>query len=260
MDLNLGGRLALITGGSKGIGLAVAEALAAEGCSLHLAARGEEALKAAADSLSKKYSVTVETHAADLEDQAAIETLGRTCRDVDILINCAGDVPHGNLVNVDSETWRRGWELKVFSTIDLTRIIFGAMCERGSGVIVTIVGTSADVPDADHICAGTANASLSMLTRSLGGAGPASGVRVLGVNPGLVQTERMIRIMEPRAEQKFGDRTRWGELLSHLPYERPAYPTEIADVVAFLASDRAAYVSGVVLPIDGGFCSDGKAF
>jgi 3-oxoacyl-[acyl-carrier protein] reductase len=260
MDLELGGRSVLITGGSKGIGLAVAEHLAAEGCNLHLAARGEEALKEAADSLTEKFGVTVKTHAVDLQQPGATEALGQACRDVDILVNNAGNTPHGQLTDIDAESWRHGWETKVFTTIDLTRIIYGAMCERGSGVIVNIVGLAANVPDAHHICASTANASMAMLTQALGGVGPASGVRVVGVNPGLVQTDRMIRIMEPRAKEELGDSARWGELVSHLPYGRPAYPKEIADVVAFLASDRASYLSGIVIPIDAGFSVSHRCF
>jgi 3-oxoacyl-[acyl-carrier protein] reductase len=260
MEMDLKGRKALITGGSKGIGLAVAEALAAEGCELHLAARGEEALKAAAEALTSEFGVTVKTHAVDLTDTAAVEALGQEHQYVDILINNVGGTPHGQLTDIDAGTWRAGWETKVFTTIDLTRVIYGAMCERGSGVIVNVVGLAADVPDAHHICASTANAAMAMLTRALGGVGPANGVRVVGVNPGLVQTDRMISIMEPKAQEELGDGSRWGELVGHLPFGRAAYPKEIADVVAFLASDRASYLSGIVIPIDAGFSVSHRCF
>ena len=260
MDLNLGGRSVLITGGSKGIGFAVAETMAAEGCRVHLSARGEEGLKTAADSLHQRFDVDVDIHPGDMSNTEGAEALAAACDGIDILINNAGGTPGGTLGSIDPKKWRQGWDLKVFGTIDLTRAVFGSMCERGSGVIVNIIGNSADVPDADHICASTANSSLVMLTRALGGVGPDSGVRVVGVNPGLVGTDRMIMLMEPKAEDEFGDKSRWGELLSHLPYGRPADTQEIADVVAFLASDRAAYVSGDVLTIDGGYSKRHNCF
>jgi hypothetical protein len=260
MDLNLGGRSVLITGGSKGIGFAVAETMAAEGCRLHLSARGEDGLKAAAATLCQRFAVEVDIHPGDMSNTEGAEALATACDGIDILVNNAGGTPGGPLASIDPERWRRGWNLKVFGTIDLTRAVFGSMCARGSGVIVNIIGNSADVPDAEHICASTANASLVMLTQALGGVGPASGVRVVGVNPGLVQTDRMVMLMEPKAEEEFGDKSRWGELLSHLPYGRPAHTREVADVVAFLASDRAAYVSGDVLTIDGGFSVSHNCF
>ncbi len=260
MDLNLAGRQAVVTGGSKGIGLAVAAALAAEGCNLRLVARGEAALTAAAGDLGKRFGVEVRTLATDLAIPANVEALAGECADIDILVNNAGAVPGGSLEEVDGETWRKGWDLKVFATIDLTRRVYVSMCKRGHGVIVNIVGSAADIPDAQHICASTANASLAMLTRALGGESVSHGVRVVGVNPGLVATDRMIMLMEPRAEAELGDRRRWNELFSHLPYGRPANPEEVAHVVAFLASDLANYVSGAVIPIDGGYSVHGRCF
>lgn len=260
MELGLAGRTALITGGSKGIGRAVAAALAAEGCHLHLAARGADTLAQAAAEIGGACGVDVAVHATDLTVTANVEALGRDCAGVDILINCAGAVPGGPLDAIDAEAWRAGWELKVFGTIDLTRALYGSMVGRGGGVIVNVIGLAAEIPDASYICGSTANASLTTFTRALGGAGVDHGVRVVGVNPGLVATDRMVKLMEPKAEAEFGDASRWGEMLGHLPLGRAAQPEEVADVVVFLASDRASYVSGTVIPIDAGFSVNRRCF
>ena len=127
MDLKLKGRSVLVTGSSMGIGLAVAKVMAAEGCSLHLAARNEERLNAAADEIAKTYRVSVTPHPADLSKTEEVLKLAEACGDVDILVNNAGGIPRGTLQEVDGATWRRAWDLKVFGYIDLTRAIIAKM-------------------------------------------------------------------------------------------------------------------------------------
>jgi len=260
MDLNLKGKSALITGGYKGIGRAVADVLAAEGCNLHLAARDAAALETAATELATKFGVKVEAHAADLSERANVEALAATCTGVDFLVNNAGAIPGGTIDAIDDDRWRESWDLKVFGYITMTRAFFRTMSERGAGVIVNIIGSAGQVPDARFICGSTANAALIMLTQSLGAVGIDHGVRVVGVNPGPISTDRMRTMMETKAEAEYGDRSRWRELLSHMPLGRGGTPEEVADVVAFLASERASYVSGTVIPIDGGFSNRGKVF
>jgi short-subunit dehydrogenase len=143
MDLNLTGRTALITGGSKGIGLAIAKSLAAEGCHVHLAARTASELDKVADEMRTRHSVEVTTHPADLSDSAQVKTIAAACRDIDILVNSAGGIPRGTLIEIGEETWRRAWDLKVFGCINLTREIYRGMCQRGKGVIINIVGSPA---------------------------------------------------------------------------------------------------------------------
>ena len=110
MDLKLAGRTALVTGASRGIGLAVAKTLGAEGCHLHLAARSEEGLRHAADEIAASHSVEVTIHPCDLSLPDAVTGLGEACADVDILVNNAGDIPTGTLESIDSATWRQGWD------------------------------------------------------------------------------------------------------------------------------------------------------
>ena len=253
MDLALKGRSALVTGSSKGIGSAVASTLAAEGCSpIHLAARDEAMLAARAEEISRVHGVDAVVHALDLSRSENIRMLGRACADIDILVNNAGAIPRGNILQVDEATWREAWDLKVFGYINLTREIFAAMSERGSGVIVNIVGSAGEQRNANYIAAGTGNAALIYFTEALGGDSLRNGVRVVGVNPGPVLTDRYIGGARLRAANRLGDESRWRELLDDLPLGRPAEPAEVASMVAFLASDRASYMSGVMVRIDAG--------
>lgn len=251
MDLQLAGRRALVTGGSKGIGLACAEALAEEGCSLLLAARDPAALDAAADRVRGRRQVAVETMPTDLSRGEEVERLARAAGQVDILVNNAGAIPPGNLLAVDDRTWRAAWDLKVFGFIGLCRALLPAMQARG-GVIVNVIGAAGETFDPNYVAGASGNAALMGFTRALGRAGPAQGVRVVGINPGPVATERLERLLRHRAQAELGDGDRWRELCKSMPFGRPAEPAEIAAAVTFLASPRSGYTSGTILTINGG--------
>ena len=128
------------------------------------------------------------------------------------------------------------------------------MCQRRTGVIINIVGVSGERPDANYIATCTANAGLMMFSEALGGESVRHGVRVLGLNPGIV-TDRFMGNIKRRALKLYGDETRWEEMLKGMPIGRLARPEEIAGVVTFLASDRAAYMSGTTITVDGGLKS-----
>jgi hypothetical protein len=252
MDLKLSGRTALVTGGSRGIGFGIAQSLAAEGCHLHLASRSGPDLEAARKKLTAAHKVDVTTHALDLAVSENARKLGETCRDVDILVNNAGAIPQGTLTGLDEKAWRDSWDLKVFGYINLSRAIYAAMCQRKRGVIVNIIGGAGERPTAGYVAGSMANAGLMAFSRALGAESPGHGVRVIGLNPSATATDRGVMRWRNQAQKDLGDPERWRELTRGFPFGRPATVEEIADVVAFLCSDRASYVSGTVISVDGG--------
>jgi NAD(P)-dependent dehydrogenase (short-subunit alcohol dehydrogenase family) len=252
MDINLRNKSVLITGASKGIGLVIAETLAAEGCHLHLAARDEKLLQENADRLTKQHGVQVAVHRRDLGLTADVESLGHACADVDILVNNAGDIPPGRIEDIDRETWRKAWDVKVYGYVDLTRIIYARMCARKSGVIVNIVGAAAKMPNHRYIAGCMANIALNMFTQCLGGESMRHGVRVVAINPGPTVPGRHLEHVKARARRLYGDENRWPELHAKWPSGRAAHASEVAEMVAFLASDRAGFVSGAIVEVDGG--------
>lgn len=251
MDLHLRGKQALITGGSKGIGAASARILAEEGCDLLLVARDGAALQATADALRGQFQVRVEILAADLSRQPEVERLAAAAGPVDVLVNNAGAIPPGSLLAVDDGAWRAAWDLKVFGFISLTRALYPALKQRG-GVVVNVIGAAGETFDPNYIAGSAGNAALMAFTRALGRAAPADGMRVVGINPGPVATDRLVTLLRARAERELGDAGRWQELTRGMAFGRPAEPGEIAAAVAFLASPRSGYTSGTILTINGG--------
>jgi NAD(P)-dependent dehydrogenase (short-subunit alcohol dehydrogenase family) len=258
MDLQLRGQSVLITGASKGIGLATAWSFAREGCHLHLAARSGDALDTARSELAAAHGVEVTVHVMDLSKPDNLVELAHRASSVDILINNAGEVPSGPIESLTEADWRRGFDLKVFGYIGLTREIYACMKARGHGVIINDIGNSGENWDANYIAGSTGNAALMAFTRALGGQSLDFGVRVVGVNPGPVETERMIKINRRRALDMYGDENRHEELRAKYPAGRPASPEEVADLIVFLASPRAAYMSGTIVTIDGGIAARGS--
>jgi NAD(P)-dependent dehydrogenase (short-subunit alcohol dehydrogenase family) len=252
MDLHLKRKSVLITGASRGIGHAIAEAMAAEGCNLHLAARDEARLQTLAERLRKEHGVAVTVYRRDLSLTPEVESLGKACQDVDILVNNAGDIPTGTLATIDSATWRKSWDLKVFGYVDLTRIIYPRMCARRSGVIINIVGAALKRPNPQYIAGCMANNALDMFTQCLGGESMRSGVRVVAVHPGPTTSDRHLAHVKERAQRELGDENRWQELHAKMPGGRAATVEEVAHAVAFLASNRSSFTSGSSVVIDGG--------
>ena len=252
MDLNLKGKRVLVTGGSKGIGRACAQVLAEEGCAVTIASRDAQALKAAAADIKAKTGVEVQWKAADLSQRGVAEALAAATGDLDILVNNAGAIPGGDLWKVDEDTWRRSWDLKVFGYVNLTRAVYARMKAKRAGVIVNVLGAAGESLNAAYIAGSTANAGLMAFTRALGGVSPADGIRVLGVSPGPVATDRLLSLYKQMAETKLGDAGRYQELFKGMAFDRPATAEEIAWTVAFAASPRSSYTSGVYITVDGG--------
>jgi NAD(P)-dependent dehydrogenase (short-subunit alcohol dehydrogenase family) len=251
MDLGLRGKRALVTGASRGIGRATAGVLAAESCDLLLVARDTARLEAAAAELRARHQVAVDILAADLSGQAEVERVAAAAGRVDILVNNAGAIPPGDLLAVDDATWRSAWDLKVFGFISLTRALYPAMQERGSGVVVNVIGAAGEKFPPGYIAGAAGNAALMAFTRALGRAAPKHGLRVVAINPGPVATERHEMLARHAAAQK-GDESRWRDQYAAMPFGRAARPEEIGQAVAFLASPCSGYTSATVLTIDGG--------
>ena len=243
MELELRGKSVLVTGGSKGIGLACARTFAAEGCRVHIAARSKERLEEAAKTIGGETRI----HVADLRDGKALRELARACAEVDILVNNAGDIPGGTIEAIDEAKWRHAWELKVFGYVNLTRELFARMKARGNGVIVNVIGMAGEYPSFEYVCGSMANAGLGAFTKAMGKGSSAFGVRVLGVHPPATRTDRIIPLIKAAAKEKLGDENRWQELVGTGSFGHMIEPEQVADMVAFLASARAGKLSGVML-------------
>jgi NAD(P)-dependent dehydrogenase (short-subunit alcohol dehydrogenase family) len=252
MDLSLAGKSAMITGASKGIGRAAAESLAGEGCNVVLVSRTASDLAAAKAAISRKANVRIDTFAADLSDSRNIEQLASNFPHINILINNAGAIPGGTLLDVDEGTWRKAWDLKVFGYINMCRAFYALMKQRGSGVIINVTGNAAQTHDPEYICGVAGNAALTAFTQSLGSVSPRDGIRVISVNPGPVETERLVGLMKKKAQDRTGNADNWRDLFKPLPFARACAPDEVGAMIAFLASDLCSYNSGSVVLIDAG--------
>ncbi|MGF1611375.1 MAG: SDR family oxidoreductase [Kiloniellales bacterium] len=258
MDLGLKGKSVLITGASQGIGEGLAKGFAEEGATLHLTARNADRLARLKSEIEAGFGVGVQLHPLDLTAAGASEELAQRCGDVDILINNAGAIPGGSLFDVDAEAWRSGWQLKVLGYIDLTRLFYRKMKSRGGGVIINNIGNAGESYDVDYIAGSSGNAGLMAFTRTLGARSLDDGIRVLGVNPGPVDTERIYKLLKRRAKNQLGNEARYGELLERFPLKRPAHVREVVDLILFLASERSSYTSGAIFTLDGGIAARGS--
>ena len=252
MDMRLQGKVALVTGGSKGLGLACAQALAAEGARIAISSRSQANLDAALALLPGAFGV-----AADFADPAAalaaIDAVEAKLGAIDLLVNSAGAAKRTPPDDLTPADWRAAMDAKFFTYVNAFDPLVKRMAARGQGVIVNIIGTGGKTATPTHLPGGAANAALMLVTAGLANAYASRGVRVVGVNPGATETERLTQGLEANA-RLMGvtlDEARRRET-SAIPLGRFATPEEIADVVTFMCSDRASYVTGVTLGMDGG--------
>ncbi len=252
MDLKLKGQRVLVTGGSRGIGLAIAQAFAAEGAVPILVSRDSGHLAKAVQAIQDSSGVKALSVQADLAAAGSSERLFQDVGPVDVLVNNAGAIPGGTLHDISEQRWREAWDLKLYSYVNLTRAYLPSMEQRGHGVICNIIGMAGVAPRYEYICGAAANAALIAFTQGLGGGTVRQGVRVFGINPSPTRSDRMQTMLQQQAEKKWGDAQRWMELTQALPFGRMAEPDEIAHLAVFGASPASGYLSGTVLNVDGG--------
>ena len=154
--------------------------------------------------------------------------------------------------DIDEASWKAGWDLKVFGYISLTRAYLAKMKAARRGVIINIIGSAGERPSPGYIAGAMGNLSLMGFSQAIGAQSPQYGVRVLGVNPGPIATERLIKLGRKRAQQTYGDENRYPEFFKNYPFGRPGTCDEVAATVVFLASDLSSYTSGTIVSIHGG--------
>lgn len=256
MDLRLSGQIVFAAGASKGIGLATAGLLLAEGARVAVIGRSEEAVQQATSGLDGHGGEAIGI-AADLSTTdglaAALEACRRQLGEPDILVNCVGNAPPGTLADISDAQWQSAIDGKLLPAIRLMRELLPGMRSRGHGAIVNVAGLAGIEPNPNAITLGVMNAGLLNLTRALAKEAGADGVRVNAVLPGPTRTDRFQYIQRAQAERQGVDFEQVvGDVAARIPTGRVTEPEEVAAVIAFLVSDLASHVNGSAIAVDGG--------
>ena len=254
MDLQLRGKHILITGGSRGIGLACAKDFLAEGCRVSLVGRSPAHMEQALASL--RAGGEVDGHCADLADPAAavsaLDAAQARFGPIDVLVNSAGAAKRTPYDELQPQAWHDAMQAKFFTYVHVMDPLVQRMGARGTGVIVNVIGMGGKVATTTHLAGGAANAALMLATAGLAAAWGPHGVRVNAVNPTLTLTDRLAEGFAADARlRKVSEAEVRRQAESRLPLGRMAAPEEVSSVIVFLASPRASYVSGAIVSVDG---------
>lgn len=257
MDLQLKNKVALVTAASQGLGLATARSLAREGAHVVISARHREALESAAAEIAADSGATVQTIVCDLTQPAQIESMVQAViarhGTIHILINNAGGPPPGAHDHIKDQDWQRAFDLTLMSAVRTTRAVLPHMRQQRWGRVVNISSFSIKQPIADILLSNSLRLGVAGWAKTLANEVAADNVLINTVCPGWTRTKRVTQMMASRAsagEKNAQDME--AQITSVIPLARLAEPEEIADAVVFLASQRASYITGAVLAVDGG--------
>lgn len=257
MELGVEGKAVLVTGGSRGIGHATVNRFLAEGARVAIAARDGDRLEEAGRESEEKtgrrpFAVSADCSQLD-EVRRMVTAVAGELGGLDILVNSIGAALGGDFVGLSEEDWQWSLDSKMMSQIWCCREALPHLRERGGGAIVNVIGHRGKQPEGRHLPAGVANSGLMNFTMGLAQVEAQNGVRVVGVNPAPVATRRLQGVFETEARllgvSVEEASRRW---IGHVPLARAAAPEEIGDVIVFLASERASFITGTVVSVDGG--------
>jgi len=258
MDLGLKGKVALVAAASNGLGRAIAEELAAEGATLGICARGERALNDARDAIAARTGATVHAIAADVGTREGIAAVTRGVIErfgrIDVLIGNAGGPPSGTFETLDWDAWQAAVDLTLRSAVEMTRAVLPGMRERGWGRVIHVTSLTVKQPIDGLMLSTSIRAAVTGFSRTLANEVAGEGITVNTILPGFMNTERFVELNQATAgregvaveavERRFREQ---------IPMRRVGEPRELAALAVFLASERASYITGQSIPVDGGW-------
>lgn len=254
MDLGLAGKTAIVTGASRGIGLAIAEKLAASGVNVVLVARSAGALDAHAARLSRQttcLAVAADLREPDAAAKSVAATLSRFGR-LDFLVNNAGATKRGDFAALTDADFHDGFALKFHGTVRMVRAAWPALKEQG-GAVVNIIGVGGRMAAGDFTIGGSVNAALFNFTKAIAQPATRDGIRINGINPGWIETDRLKgRLVQAAKDKGIDEAAARAQALADLKIARFGQPAEIAELAAQLLSPRFGYVQGALIDCDGG--------